>query len=215
MRISLLALGLMGACLSGAAIAQDATFNFEGQTASTGLTTSSITNNGLTLTVTRPGSTYGYRDISGFGGSPSFGSRSLSPFEVNNSSPFVLDFSSLLDGFSIDYGDFGDDPDTVRIIGYTGAGGTGSVVFDISASLPFTDSSFHSGTLSALDTATPFQSVVVGGGSANFPQSLYYDNVRAYLGSAVPEPSTWAMMLLGFFGVGVTLRRRPRLLASA
>lgn len=26
---------------------------------------------------------------------------------------------------------------------------------------------------------------------------------------AVPEPSTWAMMLLGFFGIGATLRRRP------
>ena len=27
---------------------------------------------------------------------------------------------------------------------------------------------------------------------------------------AVPEPSTWAMMLLGFGGVGVALRRRRR-----
>lgn len=28
--------------------------------------------------------------------------------------------------------------------------------------------------------------------------------------AAVPEPATWAMMILGFFGVGVALRRRAR-----
>jgi hypothetical protein len=25
---------------------------------------------------------------------------------------------------------------------------------------------------------------------------------------AVPEPSTWALMLLGFFGIGAVMRRR-------
>jgi hypothetical protein len=29
-------------------------------------------------------------------------------------------------------------------------------------------------------------------------------------GGAVPEPSTWAMMLLGFGGMGVAMRRRRR-----
>lgn len=29
-------------------------------------------------------------------------------------------------------------------------------------------------------------------------------------GAAVPEPATWAMMLLGFGGMGAVLRRRPR-----
>jgi hypothetical protein len=28
--------------------------------------------------------------------------------------------------------------------------------------------------------------------------------------SAVPEPATWAMMLLGFGGIGIALRRRPK-----
>ena len=32
---------------------------------------------------------------------------------------------------------------------------------------------------------------------------------------AVPEPSTWAMMLLGFGAIGVAMRRRRRLLAAA
>lgn len=37
------------------------------------------------------------------------------------------------------------------------------------------------------------------------------DDFRFTLSSAVPEPSTWAMMLLGFGGMGVALRRRRKL----
>jgi len=29
-----------------------------------------------------------------------------------------------------------------------------------------------------------------------------------YFYSAVPEPSTWAMMLIGFAGIGLAMRRR-------
>jgi hypothetical protein len=32
--------------------------------------------------------------------------------------------------------------------------------------------------------------------------------------SAVPEPATWAMMLLGFAGIGMSLRRRRPTLAQ-
>lgn len=35
------------------------------------------------------------------------------------------------------------------------------------------------------------------------------------ISSAVPEPATWAMMILGFFGVGATARRRQRALMAA
>jgi hypothetical protein len=27
--------------------------------------------------------------------------------------------------------------------------------------------------------------------------------------AAIPEPSTWALLVLGVFGLGATLRRRP------
>jgi hypothetical protein len=33
--------------------------------------------------------------------------------------------------------------------------------------------------------------------------------------TAVPEPATWAMMLLGFGGIGIAMRRRRRTLAKA
>jgi len=35
--------------------------------------------------------------------------------------------------------------------------------------------------------------------------------IRAQLRPIVPEPSTWAMMLLGFGAIGLAIRRRPRL----
>jgi hypothetical protein len=39
-----------------------------------------------------------------------------------------------------------------------------------------------------------------------------YDDmiIRATVRSAVPEPATWAMMLIGFGAIGLTLRRKPR-----
>ena len=41
-------------------------------------------------------------------------------------------------------------------------------------------------------------------------------NVGATLtGGGVPEPATWAMMILGMGGIGVTLRRRRSALALA
>ena len=63
------------------------------------------------------------------------------------------------------------------------------------------------------------------GRRALFPTRLYWDrwNERGYTGnfvlariqlnpsqSAVPEPSTWAMMLIGFGAVGYGMRRRRR-----
>jgi hypothetical protein len=52
------------------------------------------------------------------------------------------------------------------------------------------------------------------GGAANF---IGFDNIT--LGSAtptgsVPEPATWAMMLLGFAGIGLAMRRRRPAIAS-
>jgi hypothetical protein len=43
-----------------------------------------------------------------------------------------------------------------------------------------------------------------GGGFADLKQ------LRVTLATAVPEPATWAMMLLGFAGIGMAMRRRGR-----
>jgi len=52
-----------------------------------------------------------------------------------------------------------------------------------------------------------FNSVVLGSVGQN---SFEFDNVSSAAVSAVPEASTWMMMILGFFGVGFTAYRRKR-----
>src|SRR6185437_14647436 len=52
-----------------------------------------------------------------------------------------------------------------------------------------------------------FTNVVIGSIGQN---SFEFDNVSSSAVSAVPETSTWMMMILGFFGVGFTAYRRKR-----
>lgn len=53
-------------------------------------------------------------------------------------------------------------------------------------------------------------------GTREVGENIQIDNIRL-TGSvaAVPEPATWAMMLLGFFGLGSTIRARRSFLARA
>jgi len=51
-----------------------------------------------------------------------------------------------------------------------------------------------------------------GGGQANVGLTEVVDNITFRNGNAVPEPGTWAMMLVGFGAVGAAMRRRRKLL---
>jgi len=57
-------------------------------------------------------------------------------------------------------------------------------------------------TLSFLSVGTPF----------GLPPIAVLDGVSL---TAVPEPTTWAMMLLGFGGIGAMIRRRRQTLVAA
>jgi hypothetical protein len=43
---------------------------------------------------------------------------------------------------------------------------------------------------------------------------VFVDNVSTNVGGAIPEPSTWALMILGFGAAGAGLRRRRGVYAA-
>lgn len=85
----------------------------------------------------------------------------------------------------------------------------------------FVPQGYVSGADLGISTATylnsTFNSLTLtqGSRSINWGEGRSADNIIINIGAAVPEPSTWAMMLLGFFGVGVALRRRRKTAAYA
>ena len=77
--------------------------------------------------------------------------------------------------------------------------------------------SFTVGSTSAL-TLTSLRSTAFGGNSVFFATDLIRNDRVGSTGNvgaiaqtgAVPEPATWGMMLIGFAGIGISLRRRRR-----
>lgn len=51
--------------------------------------------------------------------------------------------------------------------------------------------------------STPTSTITIGNGQG-------VSNAQIFATGAVPEPATWAMMLLGFGGMGMTMRRRRK-----
>jgi hypothetical protein len=70
--------------------------------------------------------------------------------------------------------------------------------------------SFHTTYVASVDGPATFSFVFNGGGvtAADFAID------RVYVQAAVPEPATWAMMLVGFGGIGYAMRRRPKVKAA-
>jgi hypothetical protein len=117
-----------------------------------------------------------------------------------------------------------------RTFNFTTPTGFNTATFDISSiaaspstNLDFTSVLFNGITFNTVSTGTQElrnlfnQSLVAGanntivvngtsGGNAAFSGNIAFAQVTA----AVPEPGTWAMMLLGFGAMGVSMRRRRR-----
>jgi hypothetical protein len=212
-------IGMLGAAVmalaapSLPAAAQNAFYDFEGFPGTAppfggivlGLST---TDNGITMSITRPGSSFDIVDNTALGqtGKPaSWGDRSLAPFFDTGATPMLADFSLPIYSFSVEMGDYFADSDTLLSVeAYSGLGGTGALVGSATAS--YGTNGFP--TIITVGVTGPgAQSVKFIGGSVDFPNSLFYDNIKV---STVPEPGSLAMLFAGAAPFGFYLRRRVR-----
>ena len=161
------------------------------------------------------------------------GARKLVLFDVPDlgKTPFVQDLVSPTPPFDTVVGDAGDlsaffDQQLLLDLGHDAPK---LKVFDLNAYALIDSVVADPGAYGFSNATDPcYLGPLTGGGAAcSDPSSyLFWDHVHptehghsiladvAY-GLAVPEPSSWAMMLLGFVGLGAFGARRTRLLASA
>lgn len=206
---------LFALCLFAAmpVLADTVTFNFEGlaDTGETGAYTSlSQTVNGVTMTITRVGgNAFDIANLSGtMPSSSGWGSSSLDPFVDTSNSAFIFSFSQPVSSFSVQIGDFGGDFDTESGTAYSGMSGTGTVLGTFSGTFGDGDLLTDPPVTDGISVAG-IESVVYIGGSPEFPNSVYYDNIMVNTSSVTPEPSSILLLLTGLgSAVGLRLRRR-------
>jgi len=135
------------------------------------------------------------------GGGNNFGTITLVPNTRNYSS----DLFSLLISFTAPAG-ASDGSFTATLLGRLAAFGSGGVQISfLNPDQTLSDGAggtflLHVNNVSFSGSLLPGQEV---------PTSLSQD-ISGYIQAAVPEPSTWAMMLLGFGGMGFAMRRRQK-----
>jgi hypothetical protein len=100
---------------------------------------------------------------------------------------------------------------TIQLTGSLGGDPFATPVYT-NANLAGTPGSFSGWTLETFDftanaTSEALSFLAVGSPAANLPPFALLDGVSL---TAVPEPSTWAMMLVGFSGLGYAAYRRRR-----
>lgn len=148
---------------------------------------------------------------------PSQGSVALASFAVpiaGAGQAAVSDEDRLFEMWASGEATFSIDPSVIPQLGSSG-------FFDWDLVLRFFGPGFYDGSDVTFSSEIPLQPIALGGTCLDgqfqgeelcnfFTYTLSY----FYTPQAVPEPSTWAMMLLGFGAVGLSIRRarkKPRL----
>lgn len=162
----------------------------------------SYTISGVTFTAEGGGTLYSTT----FGPTPN-GTRGLIAQGNSAFVPTRATFAGGATSVSIDLGDFNSDADALFLWLYD----AGNVLLaSASANIPASFTGLV--TLSASASGTAY--AVFGGVGFNNESNVYGDNFT-FDGGAVPEPAAWALMLVGFGGLGAALRSRRRTALSA
>jgi hypothetical protein len=139
-------------------------------------------------------------------GPPVSGHSLISYFVNPGDSAFQAIFAGGASSVSIGMGDFNSDDDEGHLRAYDSANNLLDVDFVLVAAPVF------GGATMTVSSATSIARVEWNE-TGTFAGAVYWDNLTYTAFDAVPEPSTWAMMLLGFAAVGAGFRRRQSALA--
>lgn len=184
LRVASAVLLLFGSVLMAKqSVAQIATFNFESLDTTSGgaLDSLTMTSGTVTMTITRgSGAHFDIFDLSPYSGPPSWGARTLDPFQEGNFNPgrqFIADFANPICVFQIEFGDYDGDDDTFVLNAWSGPGGTGTLLdtyssfYSINKTLP---DDVGRGTVSG---GTASIKSVTWDSTGDYYNSLYYDNI--------------------------------------
>lgn len=169
-----------------------------------------IADGDLVLTITPEGADYLYFgdfDVDLLGASAVTASV-YNPLQPDAFAPVRFAFDRAISSITFNFGDAGGDDDGAVTIAAYGAAGD----FLGSASHAYGAGAAQGGSLTLGFAGARY---FIASTDGSIPNSVGWDIAGVRAAAAVPEPSAWALMILGFGAVGVLTRGRTRKMRGA
>lgn len=163
-------------------------------------TYSSVTDQGVTFTFSGGTGTFDVTP-SGSPGWPISGNALISYFQnPDSSSPFKATMAGGFSSFAIGCGDYNQDDDECHLEAYDALGNL------LDTDYLYVDPSTYGGGMLSVASASVIDHVLFYE-TGSYAGAVYWDNAE-FTAAAVPEPQTWAFMVLGLAGIAGVARRR-------
>lgn len=164
-----------------------------------------IADGDLVLTITPEGADYLYFGDVGVAllGASAVIASAYNPIQADGFAPIRFAFDRAIASITFNFGDAGGDDDGAVTVAAYSAGGD----FLGSASSLYGAGAAQGGSLTLAFAGARY--FIASTDAAQNPNSMGWDIGAVRVAAAVPEPSAWALMILGFGAVGAAVRRRP------